>query len=174
MGLEDWGSLLLRVALAAIFLHGAWFSSRGAEARANLVTATAPVFPWRPDLLAYAGIVMAAGAGLSVLLGIFPRLGALLMAVFLVPAAMIHFGLLRRAVALKQSIVGGLGGHSASGLRDEVEELGGSAVLGNMTSALKNLALIGPALYLALAGADAPMLIGFGQDWQLQGLLTRF
>lgn len=165
---------MLRVALALIFLHGAWVSSRSAEARTHLVTATAPVFQWRPDLFAGAGVVMAGVAGLSLLLGIFPRLGALLMAVFLVPAAMIHFGLWRRAVALKQSIVRGLGGHSVSGLRDEVEELGASAAVGNMTSALKNLALIGPALYLALAGGREPMLIGFGQDWHLQGLLTRF
>jgi hypothetical protein len=26
MGLEDWGSLILRIALGAVFLHGAWFS----------------------------------------------------------------------------------------------------------------------------------------------------
>ena len=40
------------------------------------------------------------------------------------------------------------------------------------TSALKNLVLMAPTAYLALAGAE-PMLIGFGPNGQLQGLLTR-
>jgi hypothetical protein len=45
-------------------------------------------------------------------------------------------------------------------------------VLGNFTSALKNLTLMALTLYVALAGTE-PMLIGFGPDGQLQGLLTR-
>jgi hypothetical protein len=35
------------------------------------------------------------------------------------------------------------------------------AVIGNFTSALKNLTLMAPTLYLALAGVK-PILIGFG------------
>jgi uncharacterized membrane protein YphA (DoxX/SURF4 family) len=173
VGLEDWGSLLLRLGLAAIFLHGAWFSSRSAEQRGHLVAATAPVFPWQPKLFAYAGIVMAAAAGISVLFGIFPRLGAVLMALFLVPGAMIHFGLMRRASALRDKILAAVGTKPEPALRDAAEELGASAAIGNMTSALKNLALIGPALYLALAGAREPLLIGLGPDCQWHGLLTR-
>jgi len=45
--------------------------------------------------------------------------------------------------------------------------------IGHETSALKNLALIGPALYLVFAGARPPMLIGFGSDWRLDGLLLQ-
>jgi len=54
-----------------------------------------------------------------------------------------------------------------------VIELGDSAVLGNFTSALKNLNLMALTLYVALSGAE-PMLIRFGPDGQPQGLLTRF
>jgi hypothetical protein len=54
-----------------------------------------------------------------------------------------------------------------------VTALGDSTALGNFTSALKNLNLMVLTLCVALAGAE-PMLIGFGPDGQLHGLLTRF
>ncbi len=47
------------------------------------------------------------------------------------------------------------------------------AVIGNLTSALKNVTLIAPALYLAFAGVE-PMPIGFGPGGKLQGLLVPF
>jgi uncharacterized membrane protein YphA (DoxX/SURF4 family) len=173
MGLEDLGSLLLRIALGAIFLHGAWFSGRHAVSRAQLDSATALAFPWHTALVARAGTVLAAIAGISVLFGIFPRVGALLMAVFLIPAALIHLGLMRHVVALKDKIAGALGAKAKPELRNDLDELGDCAALGHMTSALKNLALIGPALYLVLAGAREPLLIDFGPDGHLHGLLTR-
>jgi len=109
--------------------------------------------------------------GLSVLLGIFPRLGALVLRLFLIPAAMIHFRKARDAAALKDAILAGPAGKSG-GARQSIAALGDSAVLGNFISALKNLSLMALTLYVALAGAE-PMLLGFGRDGQLQGLLTR-
>jgi uncharacterized membrane protein YphA (DoxX/SURF4 family) len=174
MGLEDWGSLVLRIALGAIFLHGAWFSGHDAVARAHLDAAAATVFPWNTALFARAGTAIAFIAGVSVLFGIFPRVGALLMALFLVPAALIHLGLKRHVVALKDKIAAALGPKAKPALRKDLEELGDCAALGHMTSALKNLALIGPALYLMLAGAREPLLIDLGPGGHWQGLLTRF
>jgi len=113
---------------------------------------------------------MAAG-GVSVLLGIFPGLGALVLTLFLIPAAMIHFHKAREAARLKEAILAGPCGKSSTS-RQAVAALGDSAVIGNFTSALKNLNLMAPTLYLALAGVE-PILIGFGPDGQLQGLLTR-
>jgi hypothetical protein len=55
-----------------------------------------------------------------------------------------------------------------------VSTLGATAAFGHMTAGLKNLFLIAPAAYLVLAGGRLPMLIGFGPDWKLQGLLTQF
>jgi hypothetical protein len=93
MILEDIGSLLLRVAMGLLFLACAHGCSRDEAARRHAVADTALVFKWRPELFASISVFMAAAAGLSVLLGIFPRIGALAMAVYLVPAAMIHFAL---------------------------------------------------------------------------------
>lgn len=129
------------------------------------------MFTWRPHLFALAGIVLAGAGGLSMLLGIFPRLGALAMAVFLVPAALIHLAKRRQALALMHTILHGLPDKPA--VRRDVDALGASAALGHYTAALKNLSLLGPVLYLVLAGGRSPMLIGLGPDWQLQGLLTQ-
>ena len=52
-----------------------------------------------------------------------------------------------------------------------MQQLGELAWIGNFTSALKNLILIAPTLYLALAGVE-PMLVGFGADGTLRGLLV--
>ncbi|MGA7456920.1 MAG: hypothetical protein WBW51_06290 [Methyloceanibacter sp.] len=60
----------------------------------------------------------------------------------------------------------------SSTARQAIDELGELAVMGNFTSALKNLTLMALTLYVALAGTE-PMLIGFGPDGQLHGLLAR-
>jgi uncharacterized membrane protein YphA (DoxX/SURF4 family) len=173
MTAEDIGSFLIRVTVAWLFLSGAWASGKD-ESRRKCVTAdTALVFKWRPDLFALVGIFMAAAGGLSVLLGVFPRIGALALTIFLVPAAMIHLAMRRQAMALKEKIRDGLTGKISFSARNDVDALGDLAALGNYTSALKNLSLIGPTAYLVLAGARPPMLIGFGPDWQLHGLLTQ-
>ena len=118
-----------------------------------------------------AGVLLMLLGGLSVLLGIFPRLRALTLTLFLTPAAMLHFRKVRQAAALQDAMLAGPAGKSG-GARASITALCESAVLGNFTSALKNLTLMAPTLYIALAGAE-PMLIGFGPDGQLQGLLTR-
>jgi uncharacterized membrane protein YphA (DoxX/SURF4 family) len=107
-----------------------------------------------------------------VLLGIFPRLGAVALTLFLIPAAMIHFRKARQAAIRKDAVLARPAGKS-SDARQAIAEHGDSAVLGNFTSALKNLKLLALTLYVALAGAK-PMLIGFGHDGKLHGLLTRF
>ncbi len=173
MAVEDIGSLLLRVTVALLFLDGAWTSAKTKGNREAVTAATALVFKWRPDLFALAGIFMAAAGGLSVLLGIFPRIGALAMTIFLPPAAMIHFALGREAAVLKEAILDGPAGKLAGSVRKNVEALGKSAALGHYTSALKNLSLTGPTAYLALVGVKPPVLIEFGPDWHLQGILAQ-
>jgi uncharacterized membrane protein YphA (DoxX/SURF4 family) len=172
MALEELGSLIIRVMIGLLFLISAYVCSKDAGARQAAIADTALVFPWRTEMFTLAGILLMTVGGLSVLLGIFPRLGALALTLFLIPAAMIHFSKARQAAALKDAILAEAVGKS-SGLRHNVTALGESAVIGNFTSALKNLNLMALTLYVALAGAE-PMLIGFGPDGQLQGLLTRF
>lgn len=171
MGLEEIGSLLIRVTIGLLFLISAYVCSKDAGARKAATADTALVFPWHSELFMLAGVALMAAGGLSVLLGIFPRLGALALTLFLIPAAMIHFRKAREAATLKDRILAGPAGKSSDG-RQAVAALGDSAVIGNFTSALKNLNLMALTLYVALAGTE-PMLIGFGPDGQLQGLLIR-
>jgi uncharacterized membrane protein YphA (DoxX/SURF4 family) len=171
MGLEDIAALIIRVTIGLLFVVSAYACSKDAGARRGAMADTALVFPSRPELFTLAGVLLMLLGGLSVLLGIFPRLGALALTLFLIPAAMIHFRKARQAAALKDAILAGPAAKS-SGARQSITALGESAVLGNFTSALKNLTLMPLTLYIALAGAE-PMLIGFGPDGQLQGLLTR-
>lgn len=174
MALEEIGSLLIRVTVALLFLQGAWASAHEAAARHAVIADVGLVFKWRPDFFAYGGVLMAAAGGLSVLLGIFPRLGALAMTIFLIPATMIHLAKRREARALKEKVLAELPDRAGSTAREDIERLTASTIVGHTTAALKNLSLIGPTLYLVLAGARPPMLIGLGPDCQWQGLFTQF
>jgi len=173
MILEDIGSLLIRVALGWLFITGAWASGRDKADRDFTVSETALMFKWRPDLFALLGIAMMGLGGLSVLFGIFPRLGALAMTIFLVPAAMIHFAKRGQAMALQNQIEPALSEEAGAAARDALKTLVNTAVLGHFTAGLKTLCLLGSTLYLVLAGAREPMLIGLGSDGHWHGLLSR-
>ena len=170
MTLEELAALIIRVTIGLLFVISAYACSKDAVARQGATADTALVFPWRTELCTLGGVLIMLLGGSSVLLGIFPPLGAVVLTLFLIPAAMIHFRKARDAAALKDAILAGPAGKS--GARRSIAALGDSAVLGNFTSALKNLTLMALTLYVALAGAE-PMLIGFGPGGQLQGLLTR-
>jgi uncharacterized membrane protein YphA (DoxX/SURF4 family) len=172
MSFEEIASLLIRVTIGLLFVVSAYICSKDANARKAATADTVLVFPWPPEWFTFAGVLWMLMGGLSVLLGIFPRLGALSLTLFLIPAAMIHFRKARRAAALKDAILAGSDAKSSS-LRRDVTALGDSAVIGNFTSALKNLNLMALTLYVALAGTE-PMLIGLGPNGRLQGLLTQF
>jgi uncharacterized membrane protein YphA (DoxX/SURF4 family) len=173
MILEDLGSLVIRVALGWLFVTGAWASGKDKAARDFTTSETALVFKWRPEIFACLGILMLALSGLSVLFGVFPRLGALIMTVFLVPAAMIHFAKRGQAEAFKDQIAPVLSRESHAEAKSALEALTANAVFGHFTAGLKTLCLLGPSLYLVLAGAREPMLIGLGADGHWHGLLTR-
>lgn len=85
---------------------------------------------------------------------------------------MIHFRRATRSAAVKDALIASPAAKSSTA-RQAIDELGELAVMGNFTSALKNLTLMASlTLYVALAGTE-PMLIGFGPDGQLHGLLAR-
>ena len=171
MTLEHIAALIIRVTIGLLFVISAYVCSKDRGARQGAMADTALVFPRRTELFTHRrGAVDAAGRVVGAARHL-PRLGALALTLFLVPAAMIHFRKARQAAALKDAILAGPAGKS-SGARQSIIALGNSAMLGNFTSALKNLDLMALTLYVALAGAE-PMLIGFGPDGQLQGLLTR-
>lgn len=174
MILEDAGSLLLRLAIGWLFLMGAWGSVKDQGARDFTTSETALVFKWHPRLFAYTGIAMMGLGGLSIVLGVFPRLGALVLTVFLFGGAMIHFAKRAQLAAYEQQIAPALTGDGAQQARETLRALTDAGIMGHFTAGLKNYALAGATAYLVLAGARAPMLIGVGPDGNWQGLLTWF
>lgn len=170
---EEIGSLLLRITVGLLFLMGAWASGKNEAGRTFTRGETALVFNRKAEFFAPIGIFIMGAGGLSFLLGVFPRLGALGLAIFLVPAAMIHFAKRDQANTLQGAIENEFETVAKAPVRESVNALGISAAIGHETSALKNLALIGPALYLVFAGARPPMLIGFDSDWRLNGILLQ-
>ncbi len=171
MTLEEWGSLAIRLAVAWLFLSGAYYSIRDLKFTENEASR---IFNWQTNLFAIGGIAIMLGGGLSVLFGIFPRLGALALTIFLVPAAFIHFADGNLAMAIKTRLLGTTTVQSDPALRADVDELGMLGFMGHQGAGLKTLSQIGSTLYLVLAGASTPMLIGIGQDGSLRGLLTKF
>ena len=125
--LERYGPLLARILLALIFLLSGIskignFSGSQAYMAARGMPATA--------LLLLGAIVIEVGGGLSILLGYKPRLGALLLFLFLIPTTLIfHTALggsfppeqaqLQQAMLLKNlAIMGGLLAIAAHGAGD--------------------------------------------------------
>jgi uncharacterized membrane protein YphA (DoxX/SURF4 family) len=112
MSLEELASLLIRVTVGLLFVVS-YVCSKDADARKGAIADTAFVFPRKPELFALAGVLWMLAGGLSVLLGIFPRLGAASLTLFLIPAAMIHFRKARAAASLKEAILAGAGSKSS-------------------------------------------------------------
>ncbi len=167
MTLEELGSLLIRISVAWLFLTGFWYDVRAFKSTEK---ETRLLFKWHTDFFATAGMIIMGAGAVSILFGIFPRLGALALAIFLIPASVIHFRSRDAAADLKKKIFDrGVGDQP---LKDDIEELGTLGSVGQFSSGLKNLALIGPTLYLVLAGGKFPMLIGLSADGTLRGLLV--
>jgi uncharacterized membrane protein YphA (DoxX/SURF4 family) len=116
------------------------------------------------------GIVIMGAGGLSILLGVLPRLGALGLTIFLLFGGMIHLAKRTQAEGYRRALLPALGNDAAA--RTTLDEITTTAVIGHFVSALKNFALMGPTAYLALAGAREPMLVGLGPDWKWTGLLV--
>ena len=75
MTLEQIGALIIRVTVGLLFVISAYVCSKDSAARQGAIADTALVFPWRTELFTMAGVLLMLLGGLSVLLGIFPRLG---------------------------------------------------------------------------------------------------
>jgi putative oxidoreductase len=87
MGFYDWGLLLARVLLSLPFLYSGIDKCFRWEAAQREVAASG--LPW-PTLLHLVTVVVQLGGGLSLLLGIEARLGALLLSLFLVPVTVLY------------------------------------------------------------------------------------
>ncbi len=81
--LEKYGSLVARLAVAAIFIHGGWGKLGGLDGTAAYIASKG--LP-APELGALFAALLELGAGLAIALGLGTRWAALALAIFLVPA----------------------------------------------------------------------------------------
>ena len=150
----DLALLILRLTLSYVFLYAAWKNTENSAAWTWTKNETALLFQAYAEpqkerlarLSAIAGMVMMYGGGVSILLGIEPRLGGLALAVFSILGTRIHA--IRRDEAKKA----GEGGNA----------MGWSAYSAHIAAGLKNWALAGAGLAIALAGAGR---FAFGIDF---------
>lgn len=149
----DLALLILRLTLAWVFLYAGYRNVETEASRTWLVSETALLFAHLPEpqRMAYAkpaafvgaGIMLIGGAG--VLLGVEPRLCGGALVVFSLLGMLIHHAREREAQAA------GLSGNA----------MGWSAFGAHIAAGLKNWALAGAGLAIALMGAGA---YGFGVD----------
>jgi uncharacterized membrane protein YphA (DoxX/SURF4 family) len=150
----DVGLLVLRVSLAYVFIYAAWKNSENAAAWKWTVNETALLFQKFPDdwkqtaawLCSLAGMIMMYGGGALVLLGIEPRLGGLVLALFSLLGMCIHQ--IRREEAHTAALAG--------------DAMGWSAYSAHVAAGLKNWALAGAGVAVMLIGAGK---YGIGADY---------
>lgn len=146
--------LVLRLGVAYVFLYAAWKNTENAAAWTWTTNETALLFKNRPEaeraklarLCAIAGMAMMYGGGVSVLLGLEPRLGGLLIAAFSIMGMWIHA--IRRDEAKQAGEAGNM--------------MGWSAYSAHVAAGLKNWVLVAAGSVFFLAGAGR---YGLGPDF---------
>jgi len=142
----DIASLILRAAFSGLFLNAAYQCARFFDLTAADTSLLVGERWKRPA--AAVGIGMMLLGGLSVLFNYKIRLGAGLLAVFLIGGTIIH----RRQELLSATLREQLRSATESTAWPTVDALAGLAMGGHFTSWLKNLVLLGVALYFVLNG----------------------
>jgi uncharacterized membrane protein YphA (DoxX/SURF4 family) len=150
----DVALLVLRLSEAYVFLYAAWLNTKDAAARQWTINETGLLFQNFPEqqrktlalLCSIAGMIMMYGGGICVLLGLEPRLGGILIAVFSLMGIRIHA--IRRDEALKAANGG--------------NQMGWLAYSANVAAGIKNWGLAGAGVALVLTGAGR---YGLGIDY---------
>jgi uncharacterized membrane protein YphA (DoxX/SURF4 family) len=152
--MDDLALLILRLSLAWVFLYAGYRNVETEAARTWLVSETALLFAHVPEdkRLPYAepaaylgaGVMLVGGAGIA--LGIEPRLCGVALAVFSFLGMLIHHAREREAQAA------GMAGNA----------MGWSGFGAHIAAGLKNWALAGAGIAIALMGAGAH---GLGVDF---------
>ena len=149
---DDLALLILRLTVAYVYLHGAWMISRNETVRARTVTRTSVLLDNTPfennqavaRLIAYSGVLCMYLGSMGLIFGFQIKIAAFLLFLFTVPGIVVH--LKERDQAL--DLVASLDGTNDPEL---VEQLKASTYAGHQSSANKNYALLGAALFLLLS-----------------------
>jgi uncharacterized membrane protein YphA (DoxX/SURF4 family) len=142
---DDLALLIIRCTVAYVFLYAAWRNTENTNAWTWTKNETAVLFANLPEpqrlstaaRAALVGMVLMYGGGLSVLLGLEARVGGLALAIFSILGMRIH------AIRRDEALAAGQGGNA----------MGWSAYSGHIAAGLKNVALMGAGLLIALMGS---------------------
>ncbi len=152
--INDIGLFVLRASVAYVYLHGAWMIAATAERR-RLTAERSTVLLNNTSLAESIAIGRLLGAGaasfmvigsIALLIGFGTRIGAVLLIVFTIPGIIVHLRELLQAVELVDKVAK----HSRGEPANILAKLRWSAYAGHRSSANKNYALIGGALFLLL------------------------
>ena len=153
--LPDVGILSTRLGVAIVMLYAAWQNSKNAAGRQWTINNTALLFRFVPEdrrrslaaPAAYVGLVMVWGGGISILLGLEPRLGAAALILFLSLGMLIHRVNRQDAMALGKAI-----SDAAPPVAAKANELAWSAFGAHLAAGLKNVSMIGINVLFLLDG----------------------
>jgi hypothetical protein len=167
------GWLLARAGVAYVFLYAAWMNTRNAASWNWTVGQTELILGFVPErnrsgaavLCSVAGMAMMYGGGLSVLLGLEGRLGALALIIFSALGMAVHRVNREQALPLAKEI-----GTMAPAAKDKAEALGWSAYGAHVAAGLKNIALIGVNA-LFMLDTEGPAVGPWAKPWALSDLL---
>jgi len=153
--LQDVGILCARSGVAIVMLYAAWQNSKNSASREWTINNTALLFRFLPNdrrkrlavPAAWAGLVMMWGGGISVLLGLEPRLGAAALIFFLALGMLIHRVNRQDVLALGKEI-----SEASPAVAAKANELAWSAFGAHLAAGLKNVSMIGVNTMFLLNG----------------------
>jgi uncharacterized membrane protein YphA (DoxX/SURF4 family) len=145
----DWPMLLLRLGVGGLFVYAAYLCTLSFDGTASDTALLVGERLKKPA--AVVGILVMLLGGLSVLFDYRMRLGAAMLAGFLVGGTIIHRQLAISSFGLRDRINSAISGAPSS----SVDSLAGLASVGHVSSGLKNLALLGVVLYLVFKGSGS-------------------
>lgn len=140
--------IALRVAIGVLFINAAWACGKDEAAIKWTEQETSILFPRYSRLFAIGGILIMGLGGASILLGMKPCFGGTALAIFVILGATIHLRQMNKADSIGLQIKEQL--HQTNNLL--VETLTTSAHLAHYSSALKNYALAGVLIFVAIIG----------------------
>lgn len=139
--------MILRISYSIVFLNAAWQCGKSKAGIRWTIEESRILFGNTAPLFGVAGIFVMGFGGLSVLLGIYPEIGGVMLGLFVLPGAIIHHRKQKEAQVLGDEL-------GAPG-DEKTQVLTTLALLGHYSSAMKNYSLCGPGLFLALTGGGA-------------------
>jgi uncharacterized membrane protein YphA (DoxX/SURF4 family) len=150
MELAPFAWLLFRATYSWVFLNAAWQCGKSRAGIEWTIAESSILFGRMATVLGPLGILVMAFGGLSILLGAFAELGGIMLAMFLVPGTVIHLRKRREAASLAGNIRSRL--EAGSPPMQSLDALTVLADLGHYSSAMKNISLLGPAVFFAVMG----------------------